>query len=218
MPKSQASQKFVVVKEIRDGIVVLKTGGLRAILAATAVNFALKSTEEQQATIFQFQNYLNSLEFDTQLVIQSRRLDIRPYLATLEERLKQIPEELLRIQTREYIEFIKFFNEQVNVMDKRFYVVVPYTSAPLDAQKQTGFFASLGKPKQNQPTVVKSELAQFEENRSQLAQRVAVVTSGLSSFGVKVKQLDTKEAIELFYTTYNPGELAGGITQDAIQS
>jgi hypothetical protein len=86
------SQQFVPIKEIRDGIVILKSGELRAVLLATALNLGLKSVEEQQATIFQFGNFLNSLEFPLQITSSSRRLDIRPYLLSLEERLEKIPE------------------------------------------------------------------------------------------------------------------------------
>jgi hypothetical protein len=118
------SQKFVPIKEIRDGIVVLNSGEMRAIIMATPINLGLKSADEQQATIMQFQNFLNSLEFSVQIQASSRRLDIRPYLLSLEKRLTEIPEELLRVQTKEYIEFIRWFNDQYNVMSKYFYVIV----------------------------------------------------------------------------------------------
>ena len=113
---------------MRDGIVVLKDGALRAILLASSINFALKSEDEQTAFIVQFQNFLNSLDFSVQIFVQSRMLDIRPYIATLEVQYKQQLDDLMRIQIREYIEFIKSFTEAASIMTKNFFVVVPYSS------------------------------------------------------------------------------------------
>ena len=115
---AKPTQDFVPIKEIRDGIVILKDGGLRAILIASSINLSLKSYDEQKAVLSQFQGFLNSLDFSIQTVIQSRRYDIRPYLAILDNRLKEITEPLLKIQTREYSEFIRTFTEQVNIMTK----------------------------------------------------------------------------------------------------
>ena len=108
MASGKPSQEFIPIKEVRDGVVVLKEGGLRAVLLASSINIALKSEEEQNAVVQQFQNFLNSLDFSVQITVQSRRLDIRPYLNMLEERLKEQEGELLRIQTREYIGFIQW--------------------------------------------------------------------------------------------------------------
>ena len=104
---TRASQDFVPVKEIRDGVIITNDGSLRMVLIASSINLALKSTEEQESVILQFQNFLNSLDFSVQIFIQSRRYDIRPYMATLEEREGVQLNDLLRIQTREYINFIK---------------------------------------------------------------------------------------------------------------
>src|ERR1035437_1636261 len=124
---AKATQEFVPIKEVRDGIVVLKDGGLRAIVLASSTNLSLKSADEQRATILQFQNFLNTLDFPVQISIQSRRLDIRPYLLLLEDRIKVQTEPLLKLQTKEYIEFIRNFTETVSIMTKSFFVVVPYT-------------------------------------------------------------------------------------------
>src|SRR5580698_2928957 len=134
-PQSSArsTQDFVPVSEVRDGIVVLKDGSLRAILLASSINFALKSDEEQTAFIVQFQNFLNSLDFSVQIFVQSRMLDIRPYIATLEVQYKQQLDDLMRIQIREYIEFIKSFTAAANIMTKNFFVVVPYSSTSVSA-------------------------------------------------------------------------------------
>jgi len=200
------TQDFIPVKEIRDGIVVLEDGSLRAILLASAINVALKSADEQQAMIMQFQGFLNSVEFPIQISVQSRRYDIKPYLLTLERRIEQQEEELLRLQTREYIEFIKWFTDSVNIMSKKFYVVVPYTGSTLTGGKNSGggLLSSLfgGKKKDN----FREDSARFEEQRSQLEQRVAIIKSGLGRFGVRSEQLNTEQAIEVFYNMFNPGE------------
>ena len=130
--KPQPTQEFVPIKEVRDGIVVLKDGSYRAILLVSSINFALKGAGEQQAIIGQFQNFLNSLDFSVQIFIQSRRLDIRPYIALLEERVKEQTNDLMKIQIREYIGFIKNFTENTNIMSKSFFVTIPYSPAMLN--------------------------------------------------------------------------------------
>src|SRR5580658_6045880 len=113
---TKTTQEFVPIKEIRDGIAILNDGSLRAIVLATSVNFALKSTDEQNSIIFQFQNFLNSLDFSVQIFVESKKLDIRPYVALLESRYKEQQTELMKIQTREYIEFVKTFVENSSIM------------------------------------------------------------------------------------------------------
>ncbi len=200
--KSSPSQEFVPVKEVRDGIVILKDGGLRAILMTSSLNFALKSEDEQNAFIMQFQNFLNSLDFSVQISVQSRRLDIRPYLRILEERLTETIDELMRIQIREYIEFVKSFTEAANIMTKLFFVIVPYTPAALDLSK-SGFSFPWSSSKKNKLT----ESMTFEENLTQLEQRVAIVQQGLIRSGIRSVQLGTEEVVELLYKIFNPGEL-----------
>lgn len=216
MAQQTPSQKFVPIKEIRDGIVILNTGELRAVIMATPVNLGLKSADEQQSTIMQFQNFLNSLEFPIQIQASSRRLDIRPYLLSLEDRLKEIPEELLRIQTREYIEFIRWFNESYNIMTKYFYVVVSFAGGGLNTEAQVGILGDIGNliggsKKKEPPQQQSSDIKRFEESRSQLEQRIAVVTSGLSAMGVQSTQLQTAELIELYQSNFNPGELHSAV-------
>jgi conjugal transfer ATP-binding protein TraC len=128
-PNSQATQDFVPIKEVRDGIVILKDGSLRALLMASSINLALKSADEQTAIIGQFQNFLNSLEFPIQFFIESRQLDIRPYIALLEERYVAELDDLMKIQIREYIIFIKDFTERAHIMTKNFFIVIPYQPA-----------------------------------------------------------------------------------------
>lgn len=197
---SETTQNFVPIKEVRDGVAILKTGGLRVILLASSLNFALKSPDEQQAIISQFQNFLNSLDFSVQIFIQSRRLDIRPYIALLEGRYKEQLSDLMKIQTREYIEFIKNFTENTSIMNKSFFIVVPYSPSFL-GKGSKGVFGK----KENEISP-KDTMENFEENRSQLDQRVSVVAQGLTRSGIRVVQLGTEEIIELFYKIFNPGD------------
>lgn len=212
MAIGKPTQDFVPIKEVREGVVILKDGGLRAVLLATSVNLSLKSADEQMAIIMQFQNFLNSLEFSTQIVVQSRRRDMRPYLATLEERMKQQIEPLLKIQTKEYIEFIREFTDQTNIMEKNFFVVVPYTPTTLGPNKKaSSLLPSFGK--KSKTTEAEDNTMKFEEERSQLEQRIAVISQGLSRIGVRTAQLGTEEVIELFYKIFNPGEASTAAKQ-----
>jgi len=204
MSAAQSTQDFVPIKEIRDGVVVLKDGSLRSIIMASSVNFALKSEEERASILYQFQNFLNGLDFTIQIFIQSRRLDIRPYLALLEERQKEQINDLMKIQTQEYIGFIKKFTDDTSIMTKNFFIIVPYTGAMLSGKKRgvSGFF------KKNKEEKSKKEAANFsfEENRTQLEQRLAIVEQGLVRSGVRVARLGTEEVTELFYKLFNPGD------------
>jgi len=207
MPGIQASKKstqdFVPVREVRDGIIVLKDGGLRAVLLASSINFALKSDDEQTAFITQFQSFLNSLDFSVQIFIESRMLDIRPYVATLEAAYKEQLDDLMRIQIREYIEFIKSFTETASIMTKNFFVVVPYASAGISAGLSgPSSFLPWNKKKSS----AKEENRSFEEQVSQLEQRIGIVQQGLVRTGVRTVQLGTEETIELLYKLFNPGE------------
>ena len=209
--KSKATQNFVPVREVRDGIVILKDGSLRAVLMISSLNFALKSTDEQTSILYQFQNFLNSLDFSVQIFIQSRDLDIRPYIAVLEERLGAQNNDLMRIQVREYIDFVRNFTENANIMTKNFFVVVPYTPSVLS--KKNGVFEKFIPSKKESGEKTES----FEEYRAQLEQRTQVVEQGLSRTGVRMVQLGTEEVIELLYKIFNPGELQkpASITQQS---
>lgn len=200
---AEPTQDFVPIQEIRDGVVVLKNGALRMVLIASALNFALKSDDEKEAIIIQYQNFLNSLDFQVQLFIQSRKLDIKPYLMTLQERAKEQSNELLQIQTREYIDFIKNFTLTTDVMTKTFFAVVPY-DPPIVDMKKGGFLAGIlpGK-KQKTPTEAQDL---FLERRTQLEQRAGVVVQGLGRFGVRAIPLGTEELVELYFKIFNPGE------------
>ena len=197
MAKKSPTQDFVPVEEIRDGVIILKDGSLRSLVMVSSINFSLKSIEEQEATILEFQNFLNSIDFSTQIFIQSRKLDIRPYIAMMEARRKEQLNDLIKIQTREYIEFIKNFTDSVNIMSKNFFVVVSYS--PAITKGKNPF--NLGKKKTED-----EKMDSFEENRLQLEQRVDVVDQGLSRMGLRTARLGTEEIIELLYKIFNPGE------------
>jgi len=200
--KAKATQDFVPVDEIRDGVVILKNGGLRLVLIASSLNFALKSEDEQNALLLQYQNFLNSLEFHIQISVESRRLDIRPYLTVLEELEKNQLNELIKIQTHEYIEFVRTFTENTNIMSKNFFVIIPYEAPVLT--KKGGFFSKiLGRSAANGAAGSEN---QFEEYRSQLEQRAGVVAQGLARLGIRVVQLGTEELVEMFFKIFNPGE------------
>lgn len=200
---SKATQEFVPIREVRDGVVILKDGSMRSVILASSLNFSLKSDDERNAIILQFQDFLNSLDFSVQISIQSRRLDIRPYIALLEERYKEQINDLMKIQTREYIEFIRKFTESTNIMTKNFFVVVPYDPALINIKGNpvTGIFK-----KKTTEEEAENRQVSFEENRTQLEQRVSVVEQGLSRCGIRVARLGTEEVIELFYKIFNPGE------------
>lgn len=205
MGVQHTTQEFVPLREVRDGIAILHDGSMRAIIMVSSLNFALKSEDEQKSIIYQFQNFLNSLDFTTQISVQSRRLDIRPYVAMLEERQKEQTNDLLKIQTKEYIEFIKSFTESVNIMTKSFFIVVPYTPAKITLPTaKSGLF---GKKKKVSSEEVAEERARFEEYRTQLEQRVSVVQQGIVRSGIRAVQLGTEEVIELFYKLFNPGDV-----------
>lgn len=199
--QAKATQDFVPIKEVRNGIVILKDGSLRALLMASSINLALKSQDEQQAIIGQFQNFLNSLEFTVQFFVQSRDLDIRPYIALLEDRYQKELDDLLRIQIREYIAFIKDFTQRANIMSKNFFIVVPYDPA----LASRGGISSILPGGGSATGAITDE--QFEQYRTQLEQRVSVIEQGLVRTGVRVVELGTEEVIELFYKLFNPGEL-----------
>lgn len=204
------SQNFVPISEIRDGVVIMKDGTMRGVLLVSPLNLGLKSVDEQEAVMNGFQNFLNALEFPIQIMSSSRRLDIRPYLMSLENRLHDIPEELLRVQTREYIEFIRWFNEQYNIMSKFFYVIVPYSTVTSTGSSSGMFSGLLGTSK----TTKQQKTESFEENRSQLDQRLGIMTQGLSSVGLTSVQLTTEQLIELYHTMFNPGELSASVAPD----
>ena len=191
-PHTKPTQEFVPISEIRDGILVLRDGGLRAVLMVSSVNFALKSEDNQEAILLQFQNFLNTLDFSTQIVIHSRRFDVRPYIALLETRVKA--------QQTELLEFVRSFTESTAIMSKTFFIVVPYSPTPV---KLKGGLPIGFRHKNQTATAATSD---FNENRTQIEQRISIVEQGLTRCGLRTARLGTDEEIELFYKLFNPGE------------
>ncbi len=205
MPKTQAAaQDFVSVKDIKDNVVIQKNGQMMIILLASSINFALKSLDEQKSVLGQFQQFLNTIDFTLQIYIQSRRLNIEPYLSFLASLEDKQDNDLMRIQLHEYIEFISSFTKDVDVMSKNFFVVVPYS--PTKANLTKGL-SSLLSP--NQKTFSASNDNQFEEHLIQLEQRVGMVTEGLARVGIRTITLQKDELVEFYYHLYNPDDLTG---------
>ncbi len=203
MPTGVSAQEFLNVDTIREDVLILKDGGIRVILMCSSVNFALKSTDEQDAIVYQYQNFLNALDFPLQFVIHSRKLNIDSYLESLKQRQKEETNDLLKVQISEYVEFIRTFVELTNIMSKTFYVVVPFTPPFVEKKGAFGAITStLGFGKNSE--VDKNNF--FEEYKNQLWQRVDAVIGGLGRFGIRSVPLNTEELIELFYGLYNPTE------------
>ena len=200
-PGAQATQQLVDIETIRDDVVILKNGTLRSVLMCSSVNLALKSQDEQDALIYQYQNFLNSLDFPVEFVVHSRKLDISDYIDEIKEYLKDQKNELLRVQTEEYIDFIESFVGMQNIMAKTFYVVIPFSPSE-DAKK--GFLDKLFAPKT--ASFVKMSPDEFAKHKNQLWQRVENVISGLRTVGVRSEALNSEELKELFFNIYNPGE------------
>lgn len=201
MAKGAATQEFVPIERIRDGIVILKTGELRSVLITNSLNLGLKSEDEQQAVLTQFQSFLNSLDFPVQFFVQSRKLNIKPYMDLLQERSKQVKEDLLKIQIHEYMGFISKFTEESNIMTKHFFLIVPYFNQTKEAINPSSLL-SFG----SGTTSGKKLDDGFETARIQLEQRTATVMQGLLRFGIRAQKLGTEEVIELYYKLFNPSE------------
>lgn len=203
--KTNATQTFVPIEDIKDGVVVMNDGSLRTIIMASSLNFSLKSDDERQAILLQFQDFLNSLDFSIQIFAESRKLDIRPYIALLEERYKEQTNDLMKIQTEQYIDFIKKFTESTNIMTKSFFIVVPYDNPIVRSKEGIGGLIPNFK-KESAETKKENAFADFEENKAQLEQRIGVIEQGLVRCGVRVAKLGNEEVVELFYKIFNPGE------------
>lgn len=205
-----STQKYVDVEEVRDGVIILKNGSLRAVLLVSSINFDLKATEEQDSIISQYQNFLNSLDFPLQVIVSSRKLNINPYLDYLKKKETQLTNELLSLQLTEYRNFIKNLADVSNIMSKFFYVVVPFH--PIESSKSGLIDRLFGATSSQMAVAKRREL--FDTYKNQLWQRVDHVSAGLSGTGVKVTPLKTEELIELLYNSYNPSIHNNSIIKD----
>lgn len=193
-----STQAYLDIAEIKENTVVMKDGSLRAVVVVSSVNFSLKSGDEQNALISAYQNFLNSLEFPIQILMQSRKLDIHAYLDKLSAVMQQQTNELLRLQTQEYIEYVGKLIEFASIMSKTFYVVIPLTNSSV----KTGFLTRLTNllSPANEITLQQSD---FEKSREEMGKRVNQVVGGLSGMGLKCIPLNTEELVELMYNSYN---------------
>ena len=194
-----STQQYMEIAEIRSDMLLMKDGSIRVVLLASSINFSLKSAEEQEGIVSQYVNFLNFIDFPLQIVVQSRKLNIDKYLADIAAKEKIQANELLRIQTKEYVQYIKELVELGDIMSKKFYIVVPYIPG---GEIKENFFVRLGHALSPVSAIRMSEKVLLDYKK-QIEKRVDRVVSGLSSMGVSAVQLDTQSLIELFYNTYN---------------
>jgi len=195
-----STQQYLDIAEFREDTVIMRDGTLRVVLLAASINFALKSEDEQNAIIAAYVGFLNNIDFPLQIVIQSRELNIDNYLNFLKQKEKEQTNELLKLQTAEYLQYVTELISLGKIMSKKFYVVISYN--PL-SDKQKGFFSKLVdslKP----ASLIKMKAEKFLKRKAELTRRVENVIGGLASIGINSAQLDTQSLIELFYNTYNP--------------
>lgn len=194
------AQQHLLIGEIKNDTVIMKDGTLRAVLLVSSINFALKNEDEQNAIVQAYVSFLNSLEHPLQVVIQSRRLHIKPYLDTLIQKEHQQTNELLRTQIADYRSFVAQLVDLGQIMSKQFYLVVPYD--PL-SNKQKSFWSRV-KELLHPAITVKLKEERFLKRKYDLDSRVRQVESGLASMSLTIARLDTQSLIEMYYSTYNP--------------
>lgn len=199
------TQQFIEIKGTKNGVLLLKNGGLRQILAVSGINFDLKSEEEQEAITYSYQNFLNSLNFSIQIFIHSRKVNIESYIENLGKVEASETNPLLKTQISEYREFIKSFVSENAIMNKTFFVVVPYDPVKLPTTSSSGLLGGLfGKNKKASERSLAEEEKMLNQHMSQLTQRTEQIISGLSQIGLRAIALNDDEIIELFYNLYNP--------------
>ena len=200
-----STQATLLISELRDNMVIMKDGSFRAVVACKSINFDLMSDVEREAVEYSYQDFLNSLKFTTQILVRSQRVDIGPYIEKLSEIRRNNDNMLLGVLMDDYINFIDILSQEANIMDKSFFVVIPYYTSP-DAEKmlqQTkNFFKSFSKSK---PTgVTQIGRATYDKAAAELTNRVDSVISGLFQIGIQSVRLSTKELAELYYNFNNP--------------
>jgi len=204
MNSGASTQENVPIAGIKDGIVILKTGQYRIILEVAAVNFSLKSEEEQNSLVMQYQGFINSLHFPIQIVVRSNKLDLSPYINRIKKIATEQKNDLIKMQTEDYADFVGQLINLANIMKKSFYVIVGYD--PMNLSQGT-FLDKILKRDQYVGKLKISE-DEFEHNSKELRSRAQTIAGGLGGLGLHCEQVSTKELIELFYGIYNP-EIAG---------
>ncbi|MEI7498432.1 MAG: hypothetical protein WCK11_04065 [Candidatus Falkowbacteria bacterium] len=198
--KSKSTQHYLDIAEIRDNTVIMRDGTIRGVILVSSINFALKSEDEQNAIVSAYVSFLNNIDFPLQIVVQSRELDIEKYLKNLHQKEKEQTNELLKIQIGDYIQYINELISMGRIMNKRFYVIVPYNPT---SDRQKGFYSSM-KELFKPANLIKIKREAFLQRRQNLTRRMDNVMSGLASIGLKTAELDTQSLVELYYNTYNP--------------
>lgn len=202
MSKIASTQKYLPIAGIRNDCLILKDGSLRAALICSSLNFSLKSEREQKGIISGYISFLNSLEWPIQIIVQSRKLRIGPYLDNLRQLEREQISELLRIQMRDYISYIQELVQLGEIMTKKFFVVVTYNPLGDTKRRLVDRFTDVFKT----PSLIKIKREKFERYRTELFKRVDFIASGLAGMSINAVPLDTQSLIELFYNTYNPAE------------
>lgn len=198
-----STQRHLRISEITNDTLILKNGGVRAVLEVSAVNFNLKSEAEQTAIISSYQAFLNTLEHPVQIVVQSRKLELDTYLNNLKSKANEQDNALLKQQTLEYVDYIKRLLEYADIMEKKFYVVIPYESLAKKKSSLFGKFMDRMKGKETYSDYVYKK-KNFKRLKKGLDARINTVQAGLENCGLKVRMLETTELIKLYYTSYNP--------------
>jgi len=204
-PQQNTTQNSLLMSEIRDNMLIMSDGSFRAVVACKSINFDLMSSREREGVEFSYQNFLNALYFPVQIFIRSQRVDIGPYLDRLANIRRSQDNMLLNVLMDDYINFIDVLSQEANIMDKSFFIVVPYyPTGDLNNVKAqaTGFFGKLFAKPQTQAT--KIDKVMYDKAKDEIKNRIDSVTSGLFQIGVKSVQLNTKELGELYYNMYNP--------------
>jgi len=209
VPKSNpnSTQNTLQIAEIRDGIVIMNDGSFRSVVMVKSINFDLMSPQEQEAVEYSYQGFLNSLYFPVQIFLRSQKIDLQPYIAKLDKIRTEHDNMLLALLMEDYIGYIDALSAQTNIMDKKFYVVIPFYPA-IDAQKaltqSKNFITGVGGlfSRKEQHVIINEK--DLENAKTELRNRVQAVLSGLLQAGIKGLPLDTQELIELYYDTYNP--------------
>jgi len=202
-----STQNTLQIAEIRDGIVIMNDGSFRCVLMVKSINFDLMSPEEREAVEYSYQGFLNSLYFDIQIFIRSQKVDIRPYIERLDKIRSEHDNMLLALLMEDYINYMADIAQQTNIMDKKFYIVIPFNPVPdikqIGAQSKNFFSGLAGLFNSKEQRVVINE-ADLTKAKDELRNRVQAVLAGLQQCGVQGLPLDTQELIELYYDTYNP--------------
>ncbi len=212
---NKSTQNTLLITEIKDGVVIMRDGSLRGVILGSAINFDLMSSQEQDAVEFAYQGFLNSLHFPIQIVIKSQKIDLDSYLEKLQGLRTNQPNDLLGVLMEDYIANIRSLVDDVNIMDKQFYIVVPFFP-PQKIQKTTSLITGLKEAFQPTPMISISE-EEFHQYKQELSQRMALVSSGMGQMGIRALALGTQELIDLYYGWYNPDTAGNQKLIDASQ-